>query len=157
MGEVAKREQLEELSRKLKEQGKKIVSTNGCFDILHVGHVRILQEARALGDILVVGLNSDDSVKRLKGPTRPINKDIDRAEVLAALGCVDYVTLFAEDTPVEFLKLLKPDIHVKGADYSPEQLPETAVVESYGGRMQILKLVPGHSTTGLVSKINSQP
>lgn len=157
MGEIAKREQLEELSRKLKENGKKIVSTNGCFDILHVGHVRILQEARALGDILVVGLNCDESVKRLKGPTRPINKEADRAEVLAALGCVDYVTLFPEDTPVEFLKLLKPDIHVKGADYSPEQLPETAVVESYGGKMQILKLVPGHSTTGLVSKINSQP
>lgn len=156
MNRIVSREALEGLSKELKASGKKIVTTNGCFDILHLGHVRILQEARSLGDILIVGINSDDSVKRLKGPTRPINSEDDRAEVLAALGCVDYVTIFGEDTPVEFLQIIKPDIHVKGADYSAKELPETAVVEGNGGKMAILKLVPGRSTTALVSRINSQ-
>lgn len=134
----------------------KIVTTNGCFDILHVGHVRILKQSKELGDILLVGINSDDSVKRLdKGPERPINKAEDRAELLLSLECVDYVTIFDEDTPVEFLKAVKPDIHVKGSDYKPEDLAETPVVEAGGGRVHILSLVPGHSTTNLVNKIKT--
>jgi D-glycero-beta-D-manno-heptose 1-phosphate adenylyltransferase len=146
---------LAQIAERLHNQGKKIVTTNGCFDILHVGHVRILDAAREFGDVLIVGLNSDDSVKRLKGPTRPVNSQLDRAEILAALKSVDYVWIFTEDTPVEFLKLVKPHIHVKGADYAPSQLAETPVVESFGGRIEILSLVPGKSTTSLLSRIQS--
>ncbi|MBX9689124.1 MAG: D-glycero-beta-D-manno-heptose 1-phosphate adenylyltransferase [Candidatus Obscuribacterales bacterium] len=153
MGLLIEREKLAELGKKLKEQGKSIVSTNGCFDILHVGHTRILAESRGLGDVLVVGLNSDDSVARLKGSSRPVNKQDDRAELLCALSCVDYVSIFPEDTPVEFLKLLKPNIHVKGADYKPEQLEETPVVEENGGKVVILQLVPGRSTTKTIAKM----
>lgn len=156
MGSVIARSQLEQLSRELKAARKTIVTTNGCFDLLHVGHVRILRAARELGDILVVGLNSDSSVKRLKGASRPINTQDDRAEVLSSLGCVDYVTVFDEDTPVEFLKLVKPDVHVKGADYKPENLSETPVVESFGGRVHIIELVPGRSTSSIVAKLSGK-
>lgn len=147
------RSDLNDLGETLRSKGFSIVTTNGCFDILHVGHVRTLQQARALGDVLIVGINSDASVQKLKGPSRPINNESDRAELLAALECVDFVTIFGEDTPVEFLKLIKPSIHVKGADYKPENLAETPVVESFGGRVHILDLIPGHSTTNVVSKI----
>lgn len=156
MGELVKREDLEQLGVQLRSQGKTLVSTNGCFDILHVGHTRILKRSRALGDLLIVGLNSDDSVSRLKGPTRPINNELDRAEVLCSLESVDYVTIFGEDTPVEFLKLLKPSIHVKGADYKPEKLEETPIVESNGGRVVILELVPGKSTSSVVERIRDK-
>ena len=155
MGEIIRRDELAALGQKLHAEGKTVVSTNGCFDILHVGHARILQEARALGDLLVVGLNSDESVSRLKGPARPINNQNDRAELLCALSSVDYVTVFAEDTPVEFLRLLKPSIHVKGADYKPEDLEETPVVRENGGRVIILTLVPGKSTSSVVERIRS--
>lgn len=155
MGEIVSRDALNALGEKLRAEGKKVVSTNGCFDILHVGHSRILAESRALGDILVVGLNSDASVSRLKGPTRPINKQDDRAELLVALAVVDYVTIFEEDTPVEFLKELKPNLHVKGADYKPEDLQETPIVRSFGGEVVILQLVPGRSTSNVVSKIQA--
>lgn len=155
---IVSREGLTALSKRLKDAGKRIVSTNGCFDILHVGHVRILEQARQFGDVLVVGINSDASVQRLKkskeGPPRPINSELDRAEVLAALRSVDYVTIFGEDTPVEFLKLLQPHVHVKGADYKPEQLEETPIVEQFGGRVEILPLVAGKSTTSVVARIN---
>lgn len=154
-GKVAKRMELKALGESLRLSGKQVVTTNGCFDILHVGHVRILQQARMMGDVLVVAINSDESVRKLKGPQRPINSQEDRAEVLAALSCVDFVTIFGEDTPVEVLKEIKPDIHVKGADYKPENLAETPVVESFGGRVEILQLVPGKSTTNLVSKIQA--
>lgn len=153
MGTVVQREELARICEQARAAKKTLVTTNGCFDILHVGHVRILKQARALGDILIVGLNSDASVQRLKGPERPINKTEDRAEVLASLECVDYVSVFDEDTPVEFLKAAKPNIHVKGADYKPKDLAETPVVESFGGRVEILALVPGKSTTNLVDKI----
>lgn len=152
MGLLINRDELSKLSAELKEAGKKIVSTNGCFDLLHVGHSRILSESKRLGDVLIVGLNSDESVKRLKGPERPINNQEDRAELLCALASVDYVSIFPEDTPVEFLRALKPDIHVKGADYKPEQLAETPVVESYGGRVEILQLVPGKSSSLILAK-----
>ena len=153
MGQVVLREDVFALGEKLRQDGKTVVSTNGCFDILHVGHCRILQQSKALGDVLVVGLNSDESVRKLKGPERPINSQDDRAELLAALECVDYVTVFGEDTPVEFLQLLRPNIHVKGADYKPTDLAETPVLESFGGRVEILKLVEGKSTTNLVGRI----
>lgn len=141
------------LQEKLRREGKKIVTTNGCFDILHVGHVRVLKQARDLGDVLMVGINSDASVRRLKGEQRPVNNEADRAELLSALRCVDYVTVFDEDTPVEFLRLFQPDIHVKGADYKPENLLETPVVEAGGGKVVILDLVPGKSTTSIVERI----
>ena len=128
--------------------------TNGCFDILHVGHLRYLEEASEQGDILFVGVNSDDSVKRLKGPTRPINNENDRAEMLAGLKPVDYVVIFSENTPVELISELKPSIHVKGGDYKKEELPETEVVERNGGEVRILSLVEGKSTTNIVNKIS---
>jgi rfaE bifunctional protein nucleotidyltransferase chain/domain len=153
MGTVQTREALGEYIEGLRKQGKTIVTTNGCFDILHVGHVRILKQAKSLGDVLVVGINSDASVRDLKGPERPINNQDDRAELLASLECVDVVSIFTEGTPVEFIKVVKPDIHVKGADYKPQDLEETPVVESLGGRIEILPLVPQKSTTSLVQKI----
>ncbi len=155
MGTVLSRETVAARLDQLRGEGKQIVSTNGCFDILHVGHVRILKQAKGLGDILVVGINSDVSVKKLKGEDRPINDQDDRAELLSSLECVDFVSVFDEDTPVEFLKLVKPNIHVKGADYKPEDLEETPVVESFGGKVKILPLVPQKSTTSLVDKIRN--
>lgn len=147
------RSDLADLAEQLRKAGKKIVTTNGCFDILHVGHVRILDEARHQGDVLIVGINSDESVKKLKGPDRPINSEADRAEVLLNLRSVDYVTVFGEQTPVEFLTEIKPNVHVKGADYTPEQLAETPVVRQFGGVIKILELVPGKSTSSIVSRI----
>ncbi len=153
MGLVLSREELREVIRAQRDFKKTIVTTNGCFDILHVGHVRYLKEAKKLGDILIVGVNTDASVKRLKGEKRPLNSEQDRAEILASLECVDFVTLFAEDTPVEFLKVIKPDFHVKGGDYDPKDLAETPVVQSFGGQVKIIDLVPEKSTTALLSKI----
>lgn len=135
-------------------EGKTLVFTNGVFDILHAGHVGLLEDARSLGDLLVVGLNSDDSVRRLnKGPERPINHLEDRMRVVGALRCVDFVVGFPEDTPVEILREIRPDIHVKGGDYRVEDLPETPVVEEGGGRVVILNLLPGRSTTRIVRKM----
>lgn len=155
MGSVLTREEMGRAAESLRKQGKTIVTTNGCFDLLHVGHVRFLTRSRQLGDVLVVGLNTDASVKRLKGEGRPINSQMDRAEVLSALACVDFVTLFDEDTPVEFIKVVKPNLHVKGADYHPEDLAETPVVQSLGGQVRIIDLVPGRSTTNLVARIRT--
>jgi len=150
---ILDRQELSRISEELKAQGKRVVTTNGCFDILHVGHVRILNAARELGDVLIVGLNSDASTKRLKGPGRPVNSELDRAEVLANLKSVDYVSVFDEDTAIEFLKAVKPNIYVKGADYTTASLPEAPTVESFGGEIRLLELVPGKSTTNIVSKI----
>lgn len=137
----------------LKSQNKKVVFTNGCFDILHVGHLRYLNEAKKQGDVLIIGVNSDASVKRLKGETRPINNQFDRAEMLSGLKAVDYTVIFEEDTPEELIATLKPSIHVKGGDYKKEDLPETKIVESYGGEVRILSFVEGKSTTNIVKKI----
>lgn len=134
-------------------QGQRVVLTNGCFDVLHRGHTSYLNQARQLGDLLIVGLNSDASVTRLKGPGRPLNHAADRAGVLAALSCVDYVTVFGEDTAVNLIRLLQPDIYAKGGDYSPEMLAETHEVRTHGGRVEILDYVPDHSTTALVEKM----
>lgn len=139
----------------LRAAGKRIVFTNGVFDILHVGHVRYLEEARALGDALLVGVNSDASVRRLKGPARPINLEDERAELLAALRCVDGVCIFEEDRPDALIAAVRPHIHAKGGDYgSPDALPETPLVRSLGGEVVILRLVPGRSTTGIIQRLS---
>jgi rfaE bifunctional protein nucleotidyltransferase chain/domain len=133
-----------------------LVFTNGVFDILHRGHVEYLESARALGAALVVGLNTDASARRLgKGSDRPLNAAVDRAMVLAALRCVDAVVLFDEDTPVELMARVRPDIYVKGGDYDIETLAETALIRSWGGRAQAIAFVPGYSTTSLVQRIRS--
>jgi len=136
--------------------GQSIVFTNGCFDILHVGHVRLLGEARALGDYLVVGVNSDASVERLKGPNRPLNPAEARAEVLNALGSVDAVTVFDEDTPLELITSIRPNVLVKGGDYRPEQVVGRDEVEAAGGRLVLVPLIPGHSTSSLVHRASER-
>jgi rfaE bifunctional protein nucleotidyltransferase chain/domain len=136
-------------------QGKKVVWTNGCFDILHAGHARSLAGAKALGDILIVGINSDESVHALKGPGRPIMNESDRAELLAALEAVDYVTVFSEPDPIRALSLLKPDIHCKGAEYADgsRPMPERDTVLAYGGEVKFLPLYPGRSTSDVIEQI----
>jgi D-beta-D-heptose 7-phosphate kinase / D-beta-D-heptose 1-phosphate adenosyltransferase len=134
-------------------QGKRIVFTNGCFDILHRGHITYLSRAKALGDVLVVAVNSDESVRRLKGAERPINELDDRLGVLEALSCVDHVVAFDADTPVDLIRSVRPDVFVKGGDYSLTQLPEAPVVESLGGSVQILPYVEDRSTTGLIARV----
>ena len=136
----------------LKAEGKKIVFTNGCFDILHVGHVRYLKEAKALGDILILGLNSDCSVKSLKGSNRPINNESDRAEVLSALKAIDYVVIFDEKTAENIVGEIKPDIYAKGGDYSIDTLPEAKIVAEHGGKTVLLQLVDGKSSTNIINK-----
>ena len=136
-----------------RKRGKRVVFTNGCFDLLHVGHVKYLQKARSFGDILVLGLNSDASVRRLKGDKRPLIGEEERAHLLAALDCIDYVTLFDEDTPLELIKSVKPMVLVKGGDYSPEGVVGKDVVESYGGRVELVEFVDGRSTTNIIEKI----
>jgi len=132
----------------------RIVFTNGVFDLLHVGHIRYLEAARALGDALLVGVNTDASVRRLKGPDRPINSEDERAEVIAALRCVDGVCLFAEDRPDALIRAVRPAVHAKGGDYEdPDALPETPLVRALGGEVVILPLVPGRSTTRLVRRL----
>ena len=140
-----------ELAR-CRREGRKIVFTNGCFDLVHVGHVRLLEQARALGDVLAVGLNTDRSVSRLKGPTRPIVSEAARAEVLSALRAVDFVTLFDEPTPLELIQSFVPDVLVKGGDYTPDTVVGRDVVEAHGGRVAILPLVGGFSTTGIIGR-----
>ncbi len=136
-----------------REQGRRIVFTNGCFDVLHRGHVAYLEEAARLGDVLVVAVNGDDGVARLKGRGRPINHCEDRVAVLAALGCVDYITVFEEDSPVELLTLVRPDLYVKGGDYHPDLLPEAELVRRLGGEVRVLSYVPERSTTAIVNRI----
>ena len=137
----------------LRDKNKKIVFTNGCFDILHVGHVRYLKAAKALGDVLIVGLNTDASVKKLKGDDRPINNEVDRAEVLLALESVDHVVLFGEQTAENLIAEVKPNIYVKGGDYTLDTLPEAKIVQSYGGRVEFIPMVAGRSTTNVINKI----
>jgi glycerol-3-phosphate cytidylyltransferase len=136
-------------------RSKRLVFTNGVFDILHAGHVQYLEAARRLGDVLIVGINTDDSVRRLgKGPDRPVNTLADRMTVLSALRAVDGVLAFDEDTPVELIRALEPEVHVKGGDYDPEQMPETPLVRSYGGQVVILPLLEGRSTTGTLRRLS---
>ena len=139
--------------KQLQENGKKVVFTNGVFDILHIGHLTYLEEARGLGDVLIVGVNSDRSVKTNKGDKRPINPEKNRAEMLLGLKFVDFTVIFDEKTPENLLDLLKPDIHVKGGDYKKEDLPETEIVEKNGGEVRILSFVDNISTTEIINKI----
>jgi phosphoheptose isomerase len=143
------------LRERWRRAGRKVVWTNGCFDLLHVGHVRSLEAARRLGDVLVVGVNGDASVRRIKGVGRPLVPVEQRVEVVAALEPVDHVVVFDEPTPERALDRLRPDVHTKGADYESRELPERAVVEAYGGRIEFLPLVPGISTTELARRLDS--
>tara|TARA_B110000093_G_scaffold161904_1_gene183551 strand:- start:417 stop:890 length:474 start_codon:yes stop_codon:yes gene_type:complete len=136
-----------------KQCDKKIVFTNGCFDILHVGHIRYLSEARSLGDILVVGVNSDESVRNLKGPSRPINSLSDRALLLSELVCVDYVVSFKEQTPLKLIKMIMPDILVKGGDYTLDTVVGSSEVIDAGGKVELLKFHDGYSSTNYIDKI----
>ena len=137
----------------LRQGGQKVVFTNGCFDILHAGHVTYLEAAKAQGDVLVLGLNTDESVRRLKGPERPINSELDRAKVVGALKAVDYVVLFGEQTAEAVIAEVKPDVYVKGGDYTLDTLPEAKIVQSYGGKVAFIDMVEGRSTTNIINKI----
>jgi D-glycero-beta-D-manno-heptose 1-phosphate adenylyltransferase len=135
--------------------GKRVVWTNGCFDLLHVGHIRSFRDAKALGDILIVGLNSDSSIRAIKGDLRPVVCEEDRAEIVAALETVEYVTIFPESDPVAIISKLRPDIHCKGADYADGKrpVPEQPIIEAYGGQIRFLPLHEGRSTSGLIERI----
>ena len=148
------RNDVENFCGKLRSEKKIIVFTNGCFDILHVGHVRYLSAAKNFGEVLIVGLNTDSSVKVLKGNDRPINNENDRAEVLLALKSVDHVVLFHERTAEKLIAEIKPDVYVKGGDYTLETLPEAKIVQSYGGRVEFIPMVAGRSTTNVIKKIS---
>ncbi len=151
---IKKADELKKIISCLKAKGKKIVFTNGCFDLLHYGLVKYLEEAKSKGDILVVGINSDASVKRIKEKNRPIVNEGDRLRVIAALESVDYVVLFKEDTPLEVIKLLQPDILIKGADWKKKDIVGKDFVLSHDGRVSTVNLVKGRSTTGLIKKIS---
>lgn len=155
MGEVIKRENIRQVVKKLQESGKTVVTTNGCFDILHVGHVRYLQKTKTFADYSVVLLNSDKSVKAIKGEDRPINNENDRAEILCALSCVDYVVFFDESSPRDLLNEIKPDIHTKGADYCVETLPEADVILKNGGKIEFITFVEGKSTTNTINAMKN--
>jgi len=144
---------LREIVPRLKRAGKKVVFTNGCFDLLHVGHLRILREAKRLGDILIIGLNADRSVKKLKGPGRPLVPQRERAELLAALEPVDYVVVFGEETPARLIAALRPDILVKGNDYASQIVIGREVVEQAGGKVVLIPMVRNRSTTRLMNKM----
>lgn len=152
---IRTKQEVGRISSNLRREGKEIVTTNGVFDILHLGHVTYLQQAKKLGDVLIVGLNSDRSVKAIKGDKRPLNDEQARAFCLAALECVDYVVIFGESDPCDLLDLIKPDIHVKGGDYKgkEDKILEKDIVESYGGKIELIDFVDGYSTTNLIQKI----
>ena len=150
---IKTKEDLHRIVEDLKKKGKRIVFTNGCFDLLHLGHIRYLEKAKSLGDILVVGVNSDRSVRNLKGPERPILPEEERAEILSSLGCVDYITVFDELTPLELISSLQPHILVKGGDWTKETTVGKEVVERSGGEVVILPFVEGSSTSNLIETI----
>jgi rfaE bifunctional protein nucleotidyltransferase chain/domain len=152
---VVSRNEIKSISEKLKMEGKTVVFTNGCFDILHSGHVFYLREAKSQGDILILGLNSDTSVRRLKGENRPVNPEEDRAIVISELKSIDYVVIFEEDTPLDLITDVVPDKLVKGGDYKPEEVVGKELVEKNGGEVVIIPFVDGKSTTNIIKKINS--
>jgi len=150
---IKSRSQLKDLLRHLRTEGCRIVFTNGCFDLLHPGHIRYLEKARAEGDLLVVALNSDASVRRIKGPGRPILTEGERSEVIAGLQCVDYVTLFDEETPYEIIEELLPDALVKGGDWPIDQIVGRETVEAHGGKVISIAFETGHSTSNIIKRI----
>src|SRR4030042_4117639 len=153
MSKIVSKAQLKKLVVALRKEKKTIVFTNGCFDILHVGHIRYLQQARSMGDLLIVGVNSDESTRKLKGKSRPIVPENERSEIIAALDCVDYVIIFSETSPSNLIRIIKPDVHVKGGDWKIVELPELKIVQSYGGKVILTNYLEGHSTTNLLKKI----
>ena len=153
MDKILDRTTLKENLDMLRKEGKKIAFTNGCFDILHVGHVRYLKEARKTADVLVLALNSDSSVQTIKGPKRPLVPEKERAEVLAALECIDFITIFPEPTPLELICLLRPDVLIKGGDWAEEQVVGRKEIRQWGGRVEIIPEVAGKSTTNIVDKV----
>lgn len=156
MGKVLTNDEALLAAQKIKKEGKTLVFTNGCFDILHIGHVRYLKESSKYGDYLMIGINSDSSVKKLKGELRPVNKENDRAELLSELGFVDFVTIFDDNTPINLIKMLEPSVYTKGADYTIETLPEAQTVLNYGGKIEFINLVEGKSTTSIIKNIQSK-
>ncbi|MEK6691806.1 MAG: D-glycero-beta-D-manno-heptose 1-phosphate adenylyltransferase [Nitrospirota bacterium] len=150
---IKERKILKKILDILRRKGKKIVFTNGCFDLVHIGHVRYLEKARGFGDILVVAINTDSSIKRIKGRERPITPQGERAEVLASLGCVDYVTFFNEDTPYELIEMLRPGILVKGGDWKKKDIVGSDIVEGSGGRVYAIPYIRGASTTGIIKRV----
>ena len=153
---IIDRDKIADFCQVLRDGGQKVVFTNGCFDILHAGHVRYLNKARSFGDCLVLGLNTDSSVRRIKGPSRPINNELDRAEVVGALKAVDYVVRFDEPTAEDLIRQVHPDVYVKGGDYTIETLPEGQIVLGYGGSVELVNLVEGRSTTNVIAKIKGE-
>ncbi len=155
MGQTLRRENIADFVRNLQKSGKTVVATNGCFDILHVGHVRYLQQTKSYADYSIVLLNSDKSVRSIKGPQRPINNENDRAEILCALSCVDYVVMFDEDSPRDLLDEIKPDVYTKGADYTMETLPEADIMKRNNTRVEFITFVEGKSTTNTINKMKN--
>lgn len=153
MGRLVSLPALVRIRRTLRRRNKKVVFTNGTFDILHRGHVEYLAKAKKLGDVLVVGLNTDASIKRIKGPKRPVNPNADRAAVLASLASVDFVCFFGEDTPRRLIQRLVPDVLVKGSDWSVETIVGRDVVEEHGGVVKTIRLTPGRSTTNVIQRV----
>jgi rfaE bifunctional protein nucleotidyltransferase chain/domain len=150
---VQPRDQLQVTTAEAKKSGKKVVFTNGCFDLLHVGHLHVLREAKKLGDILIVGLNSDKSVKQIKGAGRPIVPEGERAELIAALEMVNYVTMFDEPDPLNVIRELRPDVLAKGGDWAEDKIVGREFVESYGGRVAVIPFLKGHSTTEIIERM----
>lgn len=155
MGRVVERSEISNLVRDIQKSGKTVVVTNGCFDILHVGHVRYLQETKKYADYSVVLLNSDKSVKLIKGESRPINNENDRAEILCALSCVDYVVMFDETSPRDLIDEIKPNVYTKGADYNMETLPEADIMKKNNTTVKFIKFVDGKSTTNTINKMKN--
>lgn len=153
MSKILNRIELKEKLDALRKEGKKIAFTNGCFDLLHVGHVRYLKEAGKTADVLVLALNSDSSVRAIKGLKRPLVPEQERAEILAALECIDFITIFSEPTPLELICLLKPDVLIKGGDWAEEQIVGRDEIRQWGGRVKIIAEVAGKSTTNIVDKV----
>jgi D-beta-D-heptose 7-phosphate kinase/D-beta-D-heptose 1-phosphate adenosyltransferase len=155
MDKILERKRLKEKVEALRKNGKKIAFTNGCFDILHVGHVRYLTEARKTADILILALNSDSSVRAIKGEKRPLVPEEERAEVLAAIECIDFITIFQESTPLELINLLKPDFLIKGGDWPEDKVVGRDEIKKWGGRVIIIPEIKGKSTTNIVEKIKT--
>ena len=147
---------LDEVLRRYRRRHARVVFTNGCFDVLHRGHVEFLAQARQLGDVLVVAVNSDASIRRLKGPERPVNRTEDRVAVLTALSHVDHVIVFEEDTPVALIEAVRPDLYVKGGDYHPDTVPEAPLVRRLGGEVRTLDYLADHSTSAVIERIRSR-
>ena len=156
MGQIVTQDEIIKIVQEGHKKGKTFVVTNGCFDILHIGHARYLNETKKFADFSIVLLNSDKSVKLIKGNDRPINNESDRAELLTFLSCVDYVVLFEENSPRELLEKIRPDVYTKGADYTLETLPEREIVERNNIRVEFIDFVQGKSTTNLINKINEK-